>query len=157
MNDNDANEGVLEFQAKQFQALINRLFQCCQERMQYQTERFKLPDAELRCLMLFAEERYLTAKGIAYKLNVVKSRVTKIVNGLVRKTLIQRIQDPADSRIGLLSLTAQGQAKISEITSFQKHLHREVLRQISPEQRKTMLTNLELLKASLESVKEMMQ
>ncbi|MEJ2101147.1 MAG: hypothetical protein P8X68_14400 [Desulfobacterales bacterium] len=66
--------------------------------MQYQCDRFELPDAEFRCLMLFGEERYLTAKGIAHKMNVVKSRVSiahkmnvvksrvsKIVDGLIKK------------------------------------------------------------------------
>ena len=101
-----------------FQELIARLFQCCQERMQYQCERFQLPDAEFRCLGLFGEERYLTAKSIAHRMNVVKSRVSKIIDGLIKKKLIQRIKDPEDSRIQLLSLTAEGQKKINEINGF---------------------------------------
>ena len=124
--------------------------------MQYQTERFNLPDAELRCLMLFGEERYLTAKGIAHKMNVVKSRITKIVDGLLKKGLIQRIKDPEDSRIHLLSLTAKGQNKIKEIQNFLDDVHREVLYQIPLEQRKKLLMNLDLLKSSMEAVKELM-
>jgi DNA-binding MarR family transcriptional regulator len=147
---------IPDYQSRQFQLLIARLFQCCQERMQYQSERFGLPDAELRCLTLFEEERYLTAKTIAYKMNVVKSRVTKIIEGLVRKGLVQRIKDPEDSRIRLISLTPKGQKKLLEVGDFQTTLLNEVLRQIAPEQRKTMLTNLELLKASMESVREWM-
>ena len=100
-----------------------RLFQCCQERMQYQCERFGLPDAEFRCLMLFGTERYLTAKGIAHKMNVVKSRVSKIVDGLIKKKLIQRIKDPEDSRISLLSLSADGQEKINNINKFLQNIH----------------------------------
>ena len=76
--------GVSEYQLLQFQELIAKLFQCCQERMQYQCERFDLPDAELRCLGLFGQERYLTAKGIAQKMDVVKSRVSKIIDGLIK-------------------------------------------------------------------------
>ncbi len=98
---------ITSHQLKQFQDLIVKLFQCCQERMQYQSDRFNLPDAELRCLMLFGEERYLTPKGIAYKMNVVKSRISKIIDGLLKKDLIQRIKDPEDSRISLLSLTGK--------------------------------------------------
>ncbi|MGD9043030.1 MAG: MarR family winged helix-turn-helix transcriptional regulator [Desulfobacterales bacterium] len=133
-----------------------KLFQCCQERMQYQCERFGLPDAEFRCLMLFGEERYLTAKGIAHKMNVVKSRVSKIVDGLIKKKLIQRIKDPEDSRISLLSLTADGQKKLSNINRFLQDIHYQVLLQMAPDQRKTVLTNLDILKASMEAVKEMM-
>jgi DNA-binding MarR family transcriptional regulator len=152
----DPASEVPDYQLKQFQELIMRLFQCCQERMQYQCERFELPDAEFRCLMLFGEERYLTAKGIAHKMNVVKSRVSKIVDGLIKKKLIQRIKDPEDSRISLLSLTAEGQKKLNNISDFLKDMHYEVLRQMAPDQRKTVLTNLDILKASMEAVKEMM-
>ena len=106
---------VTPFQLEQFQVLITRLFQCCQERMQYQCERFNMPDAELRCLMLFGEERYLTPKGIAHKMNVVKSRITKIIDGLIKKDLVQRIKDPEDSRVSLLSLSPRGQNRLLEI------------------------------------------
>ena len=143
-------------QVEKFQDLVARLYQCCSDRMQYQSEKFGLPDAHLRCLLLFGEERYLTPKGISQKMNVVKSRVTSIINGLMKKGLIQRIKDPGDSRISLLSLTAEGQKKVGEVRSFMGDVHREVLHQMEPEQRKIMLTNLELLKASMEAVKELM-
>ena len=143
-------------QIVQFQGLIAKLFQCCQERLQYQCERFGLPDAELRCLSLFGEERYLTPKGIALKMNLVKSRISKIVSGLVQKKLIQKVSDPEDSRVTLLSLTPKGQSKLNDINVFLNDMHMEVLQQMEPEQRKTMITNLEILKASMESVKELM-
>jgi DNA-binding MarR family transcriptional regulator len=124
--------------------------------MQYQCERFHLPDAELRCLGLFGEERYLTAKGIALKMNVVKSRVSKIIDGLIKKRLVQRIKDPEDSRVSLISLTSDGQRKLNEINTFLNDLHGQVLSQMAPDQRQAMLTNLDILKASMEAVKELM-
>jgi DNA-binding MarR family transcriptional regulator len=147
---------ISQYQLDKFQETIAKLFQCCQERMQYQCERFNLPDAELRCLTLFGEERYLTAKSIAHKMNVVKSRVSKIIDGLIGKNLIQRIKDPEDSRISLLSLTPTGQIKLNEINSFMKDIHGRVLSQMAPDQRQTVLTNLDILKASMEAVKELM-
>jgi DNA-binding MarR family transcriptional regulator len=158
MNDLNPNGSaeISAYQLQQFQDLITRLFQCCQERMQYQSEKFDLPDAELRCLLLFGNERYLTSTGIAQKMNLVKSRISKIVDGLLKKDLIQRIKDPEDSRISLLSLTPGGQKKLDEIKSFLEQTHHQVLRQMAPEQRKTLLINLDLLKASMEAVKEMM-
>jgi DNA-binding MarR family transcriptional regulator len=106
--------------------------------------------------MLFGEERYLTAKGIALKMNVVKSRVSKIVDGLIRKKLIHRIKDPEDSRVSLLSLSPAGNEKLNDINAFLQDVHYQVLRQITPDQRKAVLTNLDILKASMEAVKEMM-
>ena len=158
MNDLNSNgsEKISAYQLQQFQDLITRLFQCCQERMQYQSEKFDLPDAELRCLLLFGNERYLTSTGIAQKMNLVKSRISKIVDGLIKKDLIQRIKDPEDSRISLLSLTPGGQKKLEDIKNFLEETHHQVLIQMAPEQRKTLLINLDLLKASMEAVREMM-
>ncbi|MEJ2477723.1 MAG: MarR family transcriptional regulator [Desulfobacterales bacterium] len=158
MNNKSAShfDDISLYQLEQFQRLVNRLYQCCQERMQYQSDRFDLPDAELRCLLLFGEERYLTPKGIAQKMNVVKSRISKIVDGLMKKGLIQRIKDPEDSRIHLLSLTADGQRKINNIKDFMDDVHYKVLLRIPPEQRKLLLIDLDLLKSSMEAVKDMM-
>jgi len=147
---------VTEFQLREFQNLIATLFQCCQERMQYQSEKFELPDAELRCLMLFGEERYLTPKGIALKMNVVKSRVSKIILGLEEKGLMARIKDPEDSRGYILRLTRDGKSRLKEIHGFHDRVHHEVLAQMQPEQRKILLNNLDLLKACMEAGKELM-
>ena len=147
---------IPERQIVQFQELITKLYQCCQDRMRYQSERFQLPDAELRCLLLFGEEKYLTPKGIAVKMNLVKSRISKLIAGLNEKGLIQKIADPEDSRTTLLRLTSKGHLKLNEINEFLNDTHQEVLRQMEPEQRLTMMTNLELLKASMESIKELM-
>ena len=158
MNDSsDRADRIPDYQLDQFQDLVGKLFQCCQERMQYQCDRFQLPDAELRCLQLFANERYLTAKGIAHRMNVVKSRVTKIVAGLVGRGLVQRIKDPEDSRVTLLSLTGEGQKKLQEINLFLTDVHREVLTRMSTDQRHTILSNLEVLKTAMQSVKDMME
>lgn len=124
--------------------------------MRYQSERFGLPEAEMRCLLLFGDEKYLTPKGISSKMNLVKSRISKLISGLNQKGFIQKIADPEDSRTTLLRLTGQGQKKINEINNFLNETHQEVLRQMEPEQRLTMMTNLELLKASMESIKELM-
>ncbi|MBT4877847.1 MAG: winged helix-turn-helix transcriptional regulator [Desulfobacula sp.] len=150
------NTSVTQYQITEFQNLINTLFQCCQERLQYQSGKFDLPDAELRCLMFFKDEKYLTSKNISIKMNVGKSRMTKIVAGLLGKDLIMRIKDPEDSRISLISLTRKGKEKLVEIKAFQDDLHRAVLSQVSDRERKKLLTNLDLLKACMESGKEFM-
>jgi DNA-binding MarR family transcriptional regulator len=158
MNNNktQATPNISERQVEKFHETITKLFQCCQQRTQFQSEKFDLPDAELRCLMLFSNERYLTAKSIAYKMNVVKSRITKIIDGLEEKQLVKRMKDPADSRVTLISLTQAGHNKLIQIKAFQDFVYREVLGSMAPEQRKAMITNLELLKVSMEALKEMM-
>ena len=52
---------------------------------------------------------------MAQKLEVAKSRVTKIMEGLIHKKLVQCIDDPEDARVKLIRLTPAGQNKFNEI------------------------------------------
>jgi DNA-binding MarR family transcriptional regulator len=148
------NEDVLGYEAQRLQGLIAAMLKCCEDRKLFETGKFGLPYAELRCLLLFEGERYLTVKGIAQKMDVTKSRVTKIVNGLMKKGLVRQIDDPGDARIKLISLTPAGQEKAQEIADFQRELHRQILLRLDADERKGVFSYLELLRAAMESVKE---
>ncbi len=148
------NEELLRYQAYRLQDLIAEMLKCCEGRKLYDSGKFALPYAELKCLMLFDGQRYLTVKGIAQKLEVAKSRVTKLVKGLIEKGLVEQIDDPKDARIKLISLTTAGQKKSEEIDAFQKELHRKILLQMDLGERKNMLSYLELLRSAMEAVKE---
>ena len=71
MNDNGqilADE-LLQYQSQRVQGLVEETIQCCQMQTSYLSRKYSIPQAELRCLLLFPGERYLTAKGIAQKLD----------------------------------------------------------------------------------------
>jgi len=148
------NEDLLSYQALRLQELIGEMLQCCEDRKFFETEKFGLPYTELKCLLLFGGERYLTVKGVAQKLDVAKSRVTKIISGLVRKGLVKQIDDPGDARIKLISLMPAGQEKAQEIAAFQRELHRQILLRLDADERKGVFSYLELLRAAMEAVKE---
>jgi DNA-binding MarR family transcriptional regulator len=156
MNENRSkvNEELIGYQTLRLQALINEMLQCCEDRRIYESQKLDLPHAEVKCLMLFNGERYLTVKGIAQKLDVTKSRVTKITNGLVDKGLAKRIDDPNDARVKLISITSVGGKKSAEINAFHRSVHREILMQMSTDERKQVLSRMELLRSSMEAVKE---
>jgi DNA-binding MarR family transcriptional regulator len=142
--------------SKSSTALLNGLFHCCQDRVLYQSRRFELPDAEMRCLTLFGEERYLTPRGIARRMNVAKSRVSKILQKLVDRGLVQKTPDPEDSRGYLVSLTPDGLKKTGEINAFMDELSAELLRQMNEEQRRSLLTCMGVLHRSMQNVKATM-
>ena len=156
MNDNISaiNGGLLTYQAHRLQELIAEMLKCCEDRKVYESGKFALPYAELKCLLLFDGQRYLTGTDIAQKLEVAKSRVTKIVNGLKEKQLVSEIDDPKDARIKLISLTPAGHTRFNEITAFQRELYRTLLLQIDTDERNYVLSNLELLRSAMEAVKE---
>ena len=114
LNSSTKNEELSTYQTQKLQGLMGELIECCEDRKSYESQRFNLLCAEIRCLMLFKGERYLTVKGLAQKLHVAKSRVTRIVDGLMRRGLVERIEDPKDGRIKLLNLTPIGLKKSQE-------------------------------------------
>jgi DNA-binding MarR family transcriptional regulator len=144
---------VLEYQANKLQELISELHNCCKERYTHEARAFKMPQAELRCLMLFEGHKYLTGIQIAGLLEVAKSRATVIIENLEKKGLVQRSQDPNDARVKLINLTPEGQRKVREIEEFLFSLHQQLLDQIDPGQRPAVISALETLRSSMEAVK----
>ena len=157
MNDySSKNKEMLTYQTSRLQTLIKEIQHCCDDRKLYETSRFGLPYSELKCLLLFNGERYLTVKNIAERLEVAKSRVTKLINDMELKKLAEKISDPKDSRIKLISLTPLGRKISDELSSFQNEIHKKILFQMNEDERKDVISMLELLRASMEAVKVQM-
>jgi DNA-binding MarR family transcriptional regulator len=142
------------YQAQKLQDLIGEITQCCQEKTLYQAQKFGLTQAEMKCLLLFKETRYLTVKGLAKKLEVAKSRITRIIDGLVNKRLAQRIVDPEDARVILISLTPEGQKQVEVLDVFLNDIHHQLLQELKEDDRKNILASLETLRSSMEVIKQ---
>jgi len=158
MNDinNGTNGDLLNYQTMRLKDIIAEIVQCCDDRKLYESQKLGLPYSELKCLMLFLGERYLTVKGIAEKLQVAKSRVTKILDHLIKKRFVIRIVDPSDARVKLISLTPKGKQKAAEFETFQRQIHGKLLLQMNNLERKNVISQLELLRTAMEAVKEQM-
>jgi DNA-binding MarR family transcriptional regulator len=151
------DDRVLEYQANKLQELISEVHNCCKDRFAHEAKAFKMPQAELKCLMLFEGHKYLTGIEIAGMLEVAKSRAAVIIENLEKKGLVQRSPDPNDARVKLINLTPKGQRKVREIEDFMFDLHQQLLRQITPTQRTSVITALETLRSSMEAVKAQLQ
>jgi DNA-binding MarR family transcriptional regulator len=158
---NDETKRMLDeippYQLRAFQDLMADMAQCCKERSQFQAERFGLPEAELRCLMLFADQRYLTSKEIARRMNVAKSRVSKVVTGLTARDLVRRTPDPEDSRVSLLSLTSEGQRLLDQVTDYAREMSRVILEFIPLGQRTSILDSLGALRTSMKTARDLLE
>lgn len=155
MNDNDRYKSTefLHHQTNHFQKLIQEIVHCCDDRKLYESQKFFIPCAEIKCLTLFDKERSLTVKKIAQIMDVAKSRVTKLLENLENKGFVQSVSDPADARIKLVSLTQQGWEKAEEIRKFQKSIHYKILERFSEDERQKTLSCLESLRSAMEAVK----
>ena len=149
----NTNNNILQ-QTIKLRLLIKEIHNCCQDRMLFESNKFNLPQAELKCLMLFNGKRILTAKEITEELDVAKSRVTKIINGLMNKGFVKRDYDPKDGRIKLISITPTGEKKLKEVENFVIGVHKELYLQIKPEDREYMIQYLEMLTQCMDFIKK---
>ncbi len=151
MNDKKVIDDIVlvEYQANTLQGLIADLHNCCKDRLLVEAQRFNLPQAELKCLLLFEENKYLTGVEIAGRLEIAKSRVSVILDSLQKKGLINRINDPNDARVKLISLTVVGMKKMEEVEKFVFDLHLQLLGHINQSQRNGVISALEVLRSSM--------
>ncbi len=149
-----SDDQLLQCQAARLKELIEGIRQCCQFQTGKLSRKFGVHEAEIRCLLLFRGERYLTVKGIAHKLGVAKSRVTKVTVGLQNKGLIKSSGDPADGRVKLLSLTQPGQKKCEEMDQYIKSMHEMLLLELDAEQRRSVMASLESLRVRIEALQK---
>lgn len=152
MNEKEGLSHVSVGHLERFRIVVEELNRKCHERMRAQCDLFGVNDAELRCLRLFENQRYLTSKGISAALGVAKSRVTRILEGLEKKGLVQRLPDPNDSRVVLLSLTPLGQEKWATANAHVSAVNAAILARLSESQRVDLLSMLSMLKAAMDAV-----
>lgn len=104
---------------------------------------------------MFGEnDEYLTGTSIANKLDVAKSRATKLINGLLGKGLIRRFEALHDTRVKLICLAARGRRKIEEVDAFPQRIFQELLGHIPADEREQTLAELFKIFDCMEKVKK---
>ena len=84
--------------AEQLANLTFNLLARCQEKESRLADEHNLLEAELKCLRLMTFEESLNNKDIAEIMNLSPSRITRIMDGLVKKGYMLREIDKNDRR-----------------------------------------------------------
>ena len=144
---------TMENQAHRLYALLKEIVECCQEREAIQAKHYGLTIAESRCLTAVKLDHCRTTTDLAEKLFVAKSRITRIVDGLVEKGLVNRGEDASDRRIRLVHLTAKGSEVTDKLIVFMYFLHNQVLEALPASYRHETIAALGALKEAMNSVR----
>ncbi|TKJ39128.1 hypothetical protein CEE37_11965 [candidate division LCP-89 bacterium B3_LCP] len=140
--------------AFQFYELLKDITSCCQEREILQAAKYNLTISEARCLISLELNACKTTADLADNMLVAKSRVTRVVDGLVKKGLVGRCEDKDDRRICQVSLTNEGNRIAVDLFGFILSLHEEVLGKLPDDLRDDTITNLSLLRDAMHHVKD---
>lgn len=113
--------------AERLSDLTLGLVSCCQSKQEEIAERAHLSVSEFKCLRAFRRDTEMSVKDIAHRMNLTSSRLTRIIDGLVKKRFVTRHIDPNDRRIINVRLTKQGETVAKKVTSDCIHVYEQVL------------------------------
>ena len=128
--------------SKEMADLLHDLISCCRYKDNHHASKFKVSTSECRTLRVFETNEELTMKELASEMDLAMSRMTRIVDGLVKKSLVERGSDPKDRRVCLVHLTAKGKRLVNEMQKSYLEMNQRVLENVSPNARPEVLKAL---------------
>ncbi|MGH3839427.1 MAG: MarR family winged helix-turn-helix transcriptional regulator [Pseudonocardiaceae bacterium] len=105
---------------------------------------------QLRVLILLSAEGPLAHSGLAQALGVGQATVTGLVNRLVARGLVERVEDVTDRRIRWARLTTDGVKSVERMESAGQEVPRQLLRLIDLDTLRGLEYGLAALRAALE-------
>lgn len=112
--------------------------------------RFGLSIPEWRLIAVLGRFGPLSANGVAERTQMDKVRVSRAVQRLLQRRLIERSMDAADRRRSILLLSAEGAAIRAEIAPLALDIERRLLTVLSPEDRRDLDRLLALLASGVD-------
>ena len=126
------------------------LLASCQEKENRLAEQHGLTQAEFRCLRLFSANENVNNKQIAERMGLSPSRLTRIIDGLVKKDYINREIDNADRRNMRVSLSNKGVQIVVLLNKAYVDIHKEILEDIDESQHQPLIIAMTNLLSALE-------
>jgi DNA-binding MarR family transcriptional regulator len=102
-------------------------------------------------ILLFDDDEIVGMSTVAYRLNVRPSTVSKMIDRLLLKGLLERIGDESDARRTIVRLTPAGVEAREKIRMLRARLETELFGKISHERMHGVASSLDLLEDTLKS------
>ena len=103
----------------------------------------------LVCRLTEDKPNGVTLKELAESMKLAPATVSELVESLVRKNFLQRIQNPDDRRAVQITLTEYGQTLLDQCTERVDSLCSELLSGLTPAEQDSLLKNLSKVTAKL--------
>lgn len=106
-----------------------------------QLESLELPVAmtgaryTLLMTLYFSRENLLAQNEISRELNVSRTNITNLIDGLERDDLVERVPNPADRRVSYAQLTERGRAICEQLMPTMAELMEDATRDFSSDER----------------------
>lgn len=133
--------------------LLQQIMSSCQRKDNNHASRFDVSPSECRTMRVFQPGESLTMKELSQRMDLAMSRMTRIVDGLVEKKLVERATDPNDRRVCLVHLTSLGNELVTEMETTYLAMNQKVLESVAPEARIEVLKALHKLADAMQKIR----
>jgi DNA-binding MarR family transcriptional regulator len=130
--------------------LIFEILPICKKKETELADEHGLFQAEFKCLRLFEVDGNMNNKEIAKRMRLSPSRLTRVMDGLVKKGYMKRKIDNSDRRNMKLSLSRRGKNLTNKLNKALVDIHSEILQDIDVSQHESLITNMEHLHLAVE-------
>jgi DNA-binding MarR family transcriptional regulator len=103
---------------------------------------YELNRTQYKTIMLVHYERNASMSELCTHMNMEKGSFTSVIDGLIRRNLLQRVRDPEDRRRVTLAFTPQGERFIEEQLDWLYHHVSGKLEQLQPADRERFMRAL---------------
>lgn len=135
--------------AEKMADLTFRLLDQCQAKQERIAGNLGLTVAEFRILRAFSGERTVGMGELTRRAGLSSSRMTRILDGMVKKELVTREAAVDDRRVIEVTLTERGTAIQRTLTDRHVRTHEEILSHLPPGTGESVILALEKLGAAL--------
>jgi DNA-binding MarR family transcriptional regulator len=136
--------------AKHLGNLIFEILPICQKKEEELAEGHGLFHTEFKCLRLFGVDENMNNKEIAERMRLSPSRLTRIMDGLVKKGYMKREIDKSDRRNMTISLSRKGKILTNKVNDAFIDIHSDILKEIETSKHEPLINTMEHLDRAVE-------
>ena len=141
--------------AEQMADLTYELLENCQLKIERTAEKLNLTVAEFKLLRALQEGEMLSAGALAKRMGLSSSRITRIIDGLIKKGMVKKEAGGKDRRIVDIGLTPEGIAVRGQLKAMYVSVHEEIINLLPSDAGESVIHAMEKLRqATQEWVKE---
>lgn len=106
----------------------------------------------LRVLKIIKRKQTCTAIDIAQFMNRDKAQVTRLLNELIKQSMIEKVPNPEDKRSQRLLVTREGEKILAKLAIIDGKMNEKMMKGVSPEELKEFKRITGLMAANLTDI-----
>lgn len=114
-----------------------------------------LTGSEFKCISIFGSAKAMSNTEIANRMNLSPARLTRIIDGIVKKGFMTKGYDAKDWRSVSIRLSGKGKSLVQKLDKLNEDLYRKILSDLKNSQQQSLVYSMEKISsASMEWLKK---